>query len=105
MPTAHMPTVQITLFVEIENLKKAFSFICCCNRRNSLDEDQGESEVDTAVPHENSANKSVELSSFSVTPHFRARAMSFVIGVDSIDALVSDFDNSVGHFITFTNNL
>ena len=91
--------------MEIENLKKTFSFICCCKKRNSLDEDQEEkSEVDTAIPHENSANKSVELSSFSVTPHFRARALSFVIGVDSIDALMSDFDNSVGYYvISFTN--
>ena len=96
----HMLIVQITLFVEIENLKRAFYFICCCNRRNSLvqGEDQGErTEVDTAVPPEHSATKSVELSSVSVTPHSRVKALSFVVGVDSIDTLVSDFDNAVGH--------
>ena len=94
----HMPIVQITLFVEIENLKRAFYFICCCNRRKSLDEDQGErTEVDTAVPPEHSVTKSVELSSVSVTPHSRVKALSFVVGVDSIDTLVSDFDNAVGH--------
>ena len=84
--------------MEIENLKRAFYFVCCCNRRNSLNEDQGErSEVDTAVLPENSA-KSVELSSVSVTPHSKMKALHFVVGVDSIDALVSDLENSVCHY-------
>ena len=87
--------------MEIENLKRAFRLIYCCNQRNSLDEDEGEkTEVDTAVTSENSAKKSVGLSFVSVTPHSRLKALSFVLGVDSIDALISDFEHSVGHIIT-----
>ena len=89
--------VQITLFVEIENLKRAFRLICCCNRCSSLDEDQGEKTA--TAPSENSAKKGVGLSSVSVTPHSRMKALSYVLGVDSIDALVSDFEHSVGHII------
>ena len=86
--------------MEIENLKRAFRLICCCNRCNTLDEDEGEkTEVDTAVTPENSAKKGVGLSFVSVTPHSRLKALSFVLGVDSIDALVSDFEHSVGHII------
>ena len=84
--------------MEIENLKKAFYFIRCGNRRNSLDEYRGEkSRVDISVPHE---------SSTTVTPHSRRKALSYVVGVDSIDVLVSDFDNSVCHMsscLLFTN--
>ena len=83
--------------MEIENLKRAFQLICCCNRHNSLNEDTEERiEVDTAVPPEASATKSVGLSYVSVTPHSKVKALSFVLGVDSIDALVSDFEHSVG---------
>ena len=86
--------LQITLLVEIENLKRAFQLICCCNRHNSLNEER--IEVDTAVNPEASATKSVGLSYVSVTPHSKVKALSFVLGVDSIDALVSDFEHSVG---------
>ena len=81
--------------MEIENLKRAFQLICCCNRRISPNEDQeAKIEVDAAaVPP---AMKNVGLSSVSVTLHSKVKALSFVVGVDSIDALVSDFEHSVG---------
>ena len=54
-------------------------------------------EVDAPVPSEISVTKSVAPSSVSITPHSRVRALSFVVGVDSIDTLVSDLDHSVSH--------
>ena len=85
--------------MEVENLKRAFQLICCCccRRNTSIEDHPDNAGVDTTEPPERSLMKSVGPSSVSVTPHSRVKALSFVVGVDSIDALVSDFEDSVSH--------
>ena len=82
---------QITLFVEVENLKRAFRLICCCNQRKALNDDHqvDNTGVDTTPP---CATRDVALSHVTVTPHSRLKTLSYVVGVDDIDALVSDFE-------------
>ena len=52
-------------------------------------------EVDTTESPESSVMKSVRPLSVSVKPHSRVKALSFALGVDSINSLVSDFEHAV----------
>ena len=82
---------QIALLVEIEKLKKTFLLFCCCNRHKAMDEDHQDNNtgVDSTLP---CAKKSVGLSDVTVTPHSRLKTLGYLVGVDGIDALISDFE-------------
>ena len=77
--------------MEIENLKRAFRLICCCNRHKVLDAGhQDDYALDTTPP---GTTKGVALSRVTVTPHSTLKTLGYVVGVDDIDALVSDFEH------------
>ena len=78
--------LQIALFVQFEKMKKVCLLFGCCKRHKTPGGDhQDNATVDTNT-------RSVELSYVTVTPHSRMKTLSYVVGVDSISALISDFE-------------
>ena len=99
---------QITLLVEIEKLKRTILLFCCCNWHKAMGKDHQDNNtgVDSTLP---CATKSVGLSHVTVTPHSRLKTLGYLVGVDGIDALISDFEqHSVGevfHVNFYIHNL
>ena len=92
--------LQIALFVQFEKKKKVCLLFGCCKRHRAPGDDHQDNA--TAV---DTNTRSVELSYVTVTPHSRMKTLSYVVGVDSISTLISDFEqHSVrGYPLQFTN--
>ena len=83
--------LQIALFVQVEKMKKICLLFGCCNRRKEQGDDfQDAAKVDTTM-------RNGELSQVTVRIHSTIETLGYVVGVDSINALIADFEeHSVG---------
>ena len=80
--------LQIALFVQVEKMRKVCLLLGCCNRckKSKFSDDfQDDTKMDTTT-------RSVGQTHVTVTPHFKLKTLSCVVGVESISTLISDFE-------------